>query len=113
MSLALSASHTALLMICHCARIRHEVSREHSAGPSGMQSVTAIGLFTVGAVKTVVTNTHPVKSGLENLVIAGIGGFIAEQLCRELLYAEAVLPPRRRKGIRSPKPALLPVPLEV
>ncbi len=24
-------------------------------------------------------------------------------------YAEAVLPPRRRKGIRSPKPALLPV----
>lgn len=38
---------------------------------------TAIGLFAVGAVKTIVTNTNPVKSGLENLVIAGIGGFVA------------------------------------
>ena len=38
---------------------------------------TAAGLFAVGAVKTVVTKTNPVKSGLENLVIAGIGGIIA------------------------------------
>lgn len=39
--------------------------------------LTAAGLFTVGAVKTVVTRTHPIRSGLENLVIAGIGGFLA------------------------------------
>jgi len=39
--------------------------------------LTAAGLFAVGAVKTVVTKTNPVKSGLENLVIAGIGGIIA------------------------------------
>ena len=39
--------------------------------------LTAIGLFAVGAVKTIVTNTNPVKSGLENLVIAGIGGIVA------------------------------------
>ena len=35
------------------------------------------GLFAVGAIKTIVTNTNPVRSGLENLVIAGVGGFIA------------------------------------
>ena len=39
--------------------------------------LTAGGLFAVGAVKTIVTHTHPVKSGLENLVIAGVGGFLA------------------------------------
>mgnify|MGYP001823912692 FL=1 len=39
--------------------------------------LTAAGLFAVGAVKTVVTKTNPVKSGLENLVIAGIGGILA------------------------------------
>jgi len=39
--------------------------------------LTAVGLFAVGAAKTVITRTHPVRSGLENLVIAGIGGFIA------------------------------------
>lgn len=39
--------------------------------------LTSIGLFAVGAVKTVVTRTNPIKSGLENLVIAGIGGVIA------------------------------------
>ncbi len=40
-------------------------------------ALTAVGLFAVGAAKTVVTRTHPIRSGLENLVIAGIGGFIA------------------------------------
>jgi len=39
--------------------------------------LTAIGLFGVGAVKTIVTNTNPIRSGLENLVIAGLGGIIA------------------------------------
>ena len=39
--------------------------------------LTAIGLFVVGAAKTRVTNTNPIKAGLENLVIAGIGGVIA------------------------------------
>ena len=39
--------------------------------------LTAIGLFAVGAVKTIVTNTNPVRSGLENLVIAGLGGILA------------------------------------
>lgn len=39
--------------------------------------LTAIGLFGVGATKTVLTRTHPIIAGLENLVIAGIGGLIA------------------------------------
>lgn len=39
--------------------------------------LTAAGLFAVGAVKTIVTNTNPVRSGLENLVIAGFGGVLA------------------------------------
>lgn len=39
--------------------------------------LTAVGLFVVGVVKTTITNTNPVMSGLENLVIAGIGGVVA------------------------------------
>jgi VIT1/CCC1 family predicted Fe2+/Mn2+ transporter len=39
--------------------------------------LTAFGLFAVGALKTRVTDTHPIKSGLENLIIAGVGGVIA------------------------------------
>jgi VIT1/CCC1 family predicted Fe2+/Mn2+ transporter len=40
-------------------------------------ALTTIGLFAVGVTKSVVTKTHPVKTGLENLVIAGIGGVLA------------------------------------
>ncbi len=39
--------------------------------------LTAIGLFGVGVVKAVVTRTNHVRSGLENLFIAGCGGLIA------------------------------------
>jgi vacuolar iron transporter family protein len=39
--------------------------------------LTAAGLFIVGAVKTRVTGTNPIKAGLENLVIAGFGGIAA------------------------------------
>ena len=39
--------------------------------------LSAVGLFAVGVVKTMVTRTNPIISGLENLVIAGIGGLIA------------------------------------
>jgi VIT1/CCC1 family predicted Fe2+/Mn2+ transporter len=39
--------------------------------------LTAIGLFIVGAVKSMVTKTNAFAAGLENLVIAGIGGFLA------------------------------------
>jgi VIT1/CCC1 family predicted Fe2+/Mn2+ transporter len=38
---------------------------------------TAIGLYAVGAAKSVVTKTHPVRAGFENLTIAGIGGVVA------------------------------------
>lgn len=38
---------------------------------------TALGLFTVGAVKTLVTRTNPISAGLQNLVIATIGGVLA------------------------------------
>jgi predicted membrane protein (TIGR00267 family) len=38
---------------------------------------TAAGLFVVGVAKTRITNTNPWIAGLENLVIAGIGGVIA------------------------------------
>lgn len=39
--------------------------------------LTAIGLFIVGVVKTRVTRTNPIVAGMENLVIAGIGGVVA------------------------------------
>ncbi len=39
--------------------------------------LTAIGLFTVGAVKASVTKGNRTLAGLENLVIAGLGGILA------------------------------------
>ncbi len=39
--------------------------------------LSAIGLFAVGVVKTMVTRTNPIMAGLENLLIAGVGGLIA------------------------------------
>ena len=39
--------------------------------------LSAVGLFAVGVAKTMVTRTNPILAGLENLVIAGIGGLIA------------------------------------
>ena len=38
---------------------------------------TALGLFTVGAVKTVVTRTNPLTAGLQNLIITTVGGVVA------------------------------------
>jgi VIT1/CCC1 family predicted Fe2+/Mn2+ transporter len=38
--------------------------------------LTAIGLFAVGAFKSVVTKTNPVAAGFENLTIAGVGGVL-------------------------------------
>ncbi len=40
-------------------------------------SMTLIGLFVVGAVKASVANSHRIRSGLENMVIAGLGGLVA------------------------------------
>jgi predicted membrane protein (TIGR00267 family) len=37
----------------------------------------AIGLFVVGVVKTQMTRTNPLKSGLENVAIAGVGAIIS------------------------------------
>jgi VIT1/CCC1 family predicted Fe2+/Mn2+ transporter len=39
--------------------------------------LTAVGLFAVGAAKSVVTRTHPIHAGFENLTIAGVGGVVA------------------------------------
>ncbi len=39
--------------------------------------ISAIGLFAVGVIKTTITRTKPIRSGLENLVIAGLGGALA------------------------------------
>ena len=36
--------------------------------------LAAVGLFAVGAAKSLVTKTNPIKAGLENLSIAGVGG---------------------------------------
>ncbi len=46
----------------------------------GMQwtsAFTALGLFSVGVAKARVARTSPVRSGLENLMIAGLGGAVA------------------------------------
>lgn len=39
--------------------------------------VTAIGLFGVGMVKAIVTRSNKALAGLENLLIAGLGGLVA------------------------------------
>jgi len=39
--------------------------------------LSVIGLFAVGVVKAYVARTHWLRSGLENLVVAGVGGAIA------------------------------------
>ena len=39
--------------------------------------LTAIGLYAVGAAKSVVTKTNPIAAGFENLGIAGVGGVLA------------------------------------
>ena len=39
--------------------------------------LTAIGLYAVGVVKSVVTRTSSVRSGLENMSIAGLGAVVA------------------------------------
>jgi VIT1/CCC1 family predicted Fe2+/Mn2+ transporter len=39
--------------------------------------LTAIGLFVVGAAKSMVTKTNAIVAGFENLVIAGVGGVLA------------------------------------
>jgi VIT1/CCC1 family predicted Fe2+/Mn2+ transporter len=39
--------------------------------------LTSIVLFVVGVAKTRVTKTRPIRAGLENLVIAGVGGAVA------------------------------------
>ena len=38
---------------------------------------TAVGLFAVGAFKSVVTKTNAIAAGFENLMIAGVGGVLA------------------------------------
>lgn len=39
--------------------------------------LTSIGLYVVGAAKSMVTKTNPMSAGFENLAIAGVGGVIA------------------------------------
>ena len=50
--------------------------------------LTAIGLFAVGAGKSLVTKTNPIVAGLENLTIAGVGGVLAYSV--GLLFDKAV-----------------------
>lgn len=48
--------------------------------PTGLWWATAlsgIGLFAVGVAKTRVTRTNPVIAGIENLLVAGVGGVVA------------------------------------
>lgn len=40
-------------------------------------SLTLLGLFVVGVVKGSVANSHRIRSGLENMAIAGLGGLVA------------------------------------
>lgn len=53
------------------------VTNDTGVGLAWAAALSMLGLFIVGVVKTRVTRTQPLKAGLENLVIAGIGGFIA------------------------------------
>jgi len=49
------------------------------SAPTGLAiagGLTAIGLFAVGAAKSIVTKTNPILAGFENLTIAGVGGVL-------------------------------------
>lgn len=47
-------------------------------------AMTSVGLFTVGVVKGYVSRGSKVKSGLENMMIAGLGGVVAWLLGRAI-----------------------------
>ena len=47
------------------------------AGLAWAAALTALGLFAVGVVKSIVSKSGRVRAGLENLVIAGLGGIVA------------------------------------
>ena len=47
------------------------------AGLFWASAFTAVGLFVMGVIKTMVTSTSPIRAGLENLAIAGLGGVLA------------------------------------
>lgn len=53
------------------------ITDDTSVGLAWAAALSMLGLFIVGVAKTRVTRTPPIKAGLENLVIAGVGGFIA------------------------------------
>jgi VIT1/CCC1 family predicted Fe2+/Mn2+ transporter len=53
------------------------ITEDTGVGLAWAAALSMLGLFIVGVVKTRVTRTPPIKAGLENLVIAGIGGFLA------------------------------------
>jgi VIT1/CCC1 family predicted Fe2+/Mn2+ transporter len=53
------------------------ITDDTGVGLAWAAALSMLGLFVVGVVKTRVTRTPPIKAGLENLVIAGIGGFLA------------------------------------
>jgi VIT1/CCC1 family predicted Fe2+/Mn2+ transporter len=48
-----------------------------SLGLAWASGLAALALFGVGVVKTFVTRTNPVWAGIENLIIAGVGGAVA------------------------------------
>ena len=53
------------------------ITDDTGVGLAWAAALSMLGLFVVGVVKTRVTRTPPLKAGLENLVIAGIGGVLA------------------------------------
>ena len=49
-------------------------------------ALTAAGLFVVGVVKSVVARASKIRAGLENLLIAGIGGVVAWYIGKFVAY---------------------------
>ncbi|MDP3983908.1 MAG: VIT1/CCC1 transporter family protein [Acidimicrobiia bacterium] len=48
-----------------------------SVGLAWAAGLTSMALFGVGVIKTFVTRTNPIWAGIENLLIAGVGGVVA------------------------------------
>lgn len=53
------------------------LSSQPDAGLVGSFGLTFVGLFSVGWAKTRITNTSGLRSGIENMLIAGVGAVIA------------------------------------
>jgi VIT1/CCC1 family predicted Fe2+/Mn2+ transporter len=74
---AMLVSGSLFLLGSACSVVPFFFSSDTSVGLAWAAALTALGLFVVGIIKAAVAKTGRIRSGLENLIIAGLGGVAA------------------------------------